>query len=264
MELQGRKELVDTGKSSHTWSVPTVSLRLAVLNVFQGFFGPKMAIFGLKLQFLKPRSATCESRSRPPPLGFLLKLCVIVLHTHWYQPPKFHPNQKHHDGDLILPPFAHAAACWLLAAATAAAKPGRFTLDTKRGYKIKTGSTRSVTLTLTPALTLALALSPERGQGGVTGACAPPPHHHPKSPHLDPPPQGTLPTHPPIARPEPPLRCPPLPPHPGLRPISNGRGGSRTKARRRPTRATMASRNDFCMSSSNSHRGRKLLPLDFF
>ena len=38
MELEGRKELVDTGKSSCTCSVPTVSLRLAVLNVFQGFF----------------------------------------------------------------------------------------------------------------------------------------------------------------------------------------------------------------------------------
>ena len=43
MELEGCKELVDTGKSSRTWSVPTVSFRLAVLNVFEGFFGPKMA-----------------------------------------------------------------------------------------------------------------------------------------------------------------------------------------------------------------------------
>ena len=34
MELEGGKEFVDTGKSSHTCSVPTVSLRLAVLNVF--------------------------------------------------------------------------------------------------------------------------------------------------------------------------------------------------------------------------------------
>ena len=72
-----RKKLVDTGRSSRTWSVPTVSLRLAVLNVFQGFFGPKMAVFGPKLQFLKLRSATCESRSRPPPLSFSLKLCVM-------------------------------------------------------------------------------------------------------------------------------------------------------------------------------------------
>ena len=34
MELEGRKERVDMGKSSRMWSVPTVSLRLAVLNVF--------------------------------------------------------------------------------------------------------------------------------------------------------------------------------------------------------------------------------------
>ena len=140
MELEGRKELVDTGKSSRTWSVPTVSLCLAVLNVFQGFFGPKMAVFGPKLQFLKLRSATCESRSRPPPSSFSLKLCVIVLHTHRYHAPKFQPNPKHHDGVLIFPHFARAA-CWLLAA-----KPGRSTLDTKKGYKTKTGSTSSVTL----------------------------------------------------------------------------------------------------------------------
>ena len=114
MELEGRKELVDMGKSCSTWSVPTVSLRLAVLNVFQGFFGPKIAVFGPKLQFLKLRSATCESRSRPPPLSFLLKLCVIVLHTHRYHPPKFHPNLKHHDGVLIFSHFARAAACCLL------------------------------------------------------------------------------------------------------------------------------------------------------
>ena len=116
MELEGRKELVDTGKSSCTWSVPTVSLRLAVLNVFQGFFGPRMAVFGPKLQFLKLRSATCESRSRPPPLSFSLKLCVIVLHTHRYHLSKFHPNVKHHGGILIFAHFACVAACLSLAA----------------------------------------------------------------------------------------------------------------------------------------------------
>ena len=121
MELEGRKELVDTGKTSRTCSASTVSLRLAVLNVFQGFFGPKMAVFGPKVQFLKLRSATCESRSRPPPLRVLLKLCVIVLHTHRYHAPKFQPNLKHHTGVLIFPHFARAVAllacCCLLAAA---------------------------------------------------------------------------------------------------------------------------------------------------
>ena len=116
MQLQGRKELGDMGKSSRTWIVPTASVRLAILNVFQGFFGPKMAVFGPKLQFLKLRSATCESCSRPPLLSFLLKLCVIVLHTHRYHSPKFQPNPKHHDGVLIFTHFARAAACCLLPA----------------------------------------------------------------------------------------------------------------------------------------------------
>ena len=115
MELEGRKELVDRGKSSRTCNVPTVSLRWAVLNVFYGFLSPKMPVFGPQLQFLKLRSATCESCSRPPPLSFLLKLCVIALHTHRYDPPKFHPNLKHHNGFLIFPHFARAA-CLLLAA----------------------------------------------------------------------------------------------------------------------------------------------------
>ena len=88
MELEGRKELVDTGRSGCRCSVPTVSLRLAVLIVFQGFFGTKMAVFGPELQFLKLRYATCETCSWPPPLSFRLQLCVIVLHTRRYHPTK--------------------------------------------------------------------------------------------------------------------------------------------------------------------------------
>ena len=168
MELEGGKDLVDTEKSSGTWSVPTVSLRLAVLNVFQGFFGPKMAAFGPKLQFLKLRSATCDSCSRPPPSGFSLKLCVIVLHTHRYHPPKFQPNPRHHDRVLIFPHFARAAcllpSCLLAACLLAAAKYGRSTLDTKKGYKTKTGSTSSVTLTL--GLTLIKIEYWDRTSGG--------------------------------------------------------------------------------------------------
>ena len=158
VELEGRKGLVHAGKSSRIRSVPRLSLCLAVLNGFQGCFGPKMAVFGPKLQFLKLRSATCDTRSRPPPLSFLLKLCVVVPHTHRYHPPKFQPNPKHDNGVLIFSHFARAACCLLLdaAAAAAAAKPGRYTLDTKKGYKTKTGSTSSVTLVLT--LTLALTL----------------------------------------------------------------------------------------------------------
>ena len=187
MELEDCKELVDTGKSRRTWSVPTVSLRLPILNVFHGLFGPKMAVFGPKLQFLKLRSATCESRSRPPPSSFLLKLCVIVLNTHRYHPPKFQPNPKHQDGGLIFSHFARAAAC-LLAACLLAAKPGRSTVDPKKGYKTKTGSTSSVTLTLT----------------------------------LPPPPPSPLAGRPPDPRPDPPPRPPAGTPRMGFRQIFGG------------------------------------------
>ena len=166
MELKGRKGLVETGKSSGTQSACTLSLRLAVLNGFQGFFGPKMAVFGSKLQFLKPRSATCDNCSRPPPVIFLLKLCVVVPHTHRYHPPKFQPNPKHHDGVLIFPHFARAA-CYLRLAA--AAKPGRSSLDPKKGYKTKTGSTSSVTLTLGLSLTLGLIKTKYWDQAGGGG-----------------------------------------------------------------------------------------------
>ena len=145
MELEGREELVDTGKSRRTCSACTVSLRLAVLKVFRGFFGPKMAVFGPKLQFLKPRSATCETRSRPPPLSFWLKLCVIVLHTCRYHPPKFHPSLEHYDGVLLFTHFSRAATCLLAWLLLAAAKSVRSTIDTKTSYKTKTGSTSSVT-----------------------------------------------------------------------------------------------------------------------
>ena len=51
MDLEGRKELVDTGKSSRMWSVPTVSLCSAVWNGFLGCFGPKMAVLALNCSF---------------------------------------------------------------------------------------------------------------------------------------------------------------------------------------------------------------------
>ena len=123
MELEGRKELVDTGKSSLTWHLPNVSLCLDVLNVIQGFFGPKPAVCGPRLQFLKLRSATCESRFSPPLLIFLSTLGVIVLQSLQYHPPNIHLNPKQRV--LTLAHFARAAclllACCLLACCLLAA-----------------------------------------------------------------------------------------------------------------------------------------------
>ena len=87
-----------------------------------------------------------------PAASFWLILCVVVPHTHRYHPPKFQPNVKHHDEAVVFPHLACAccllAACLLLACCLLA-KPGRSTLGTKEGYKTKTSSTSSVTLTLT-------------------------------------------------------------------------------------------------------------------
>ena len=99
---------------------------------------PKKAFSGHFRRILKRRSATCESRSRPPPLSFLVKLCVIVLRTHSCHPPKFQLNPKHNDGVLIFPHFAPAACLQLLLAACCLllllllAKLVRSAVDTKQ------------------------------------------------------------------------------------------------------------------------------------
>ena len=76
----------------------------------------------------------------------------------------------------------------------------------------------------------------EGGQGEVRGACAPPPH--PKSPHLDPPPNRPSRSPPPQAPPRPPSSpslTPPLPPpHRGLRPTVSWGGSWRPDPRGRP------------------------------
>ena len=124
--------LYSCGGHTHTLSLYIFNCIIAILPpssspVRSAGHGKAHGGAGSKLQFLRLRSATCESRSRSPPSSFSLKLCVIVLHTHRYHAPKFQPNPKHHDGILIFSHFARAAACCLLLAA--AAKPGRFKTD---------------------------------------------------------------------------------------------------------------------------------------
>ena len=115
-----------------------------------GLFWVKKGLFlALNCRFWNVGGTTRDNRSRPPPLSFWLKLCVTILHTHRYHPPKFLSSPKHHNAVAIFAHFVHAhclllAACCLLAVA----KLGRSTLDTKEGYEAKTGSTSSVTVAL--------------------------------------------------------------------------------------------------------------------
>ena len=115
MELEGLKGLVDTGRSSGTSGVPPFPFVWSFLMCSRAFLAPKMAAFSPKLQFLKPRSATCETRFWPPPSSSLLRRFMIVLHTYRYHAPKFQPNPKHHYKVLMFTRFARAAACLLAA-----------------------------------------------------------------------------------------------------------------------------------------------------
>ena len=67
------------------------------------------------------QTAPRDTRSLPPLLSFLLNLCVIVLHTHTYHPPKFGLNPKHCERFLLFCPFRAcllAALCLLFAGLT--------------------------------------------------------------------------------------------------------------------------------------------------
>ena len=82
VELKSTRGLFDTAKSSRTWPLATVSLRLGVSPGFGAYFGRKMAVFGPKLRRFgrappdlapPPRAATGEflaqnlDLARPPP-----------------------------------------------------------------------------------------------------------------------------------------------------------------------------------------------------
>ena len=59
MEVEGRKGLVDMGKSRRTWSVPTVALHLAVLKGSRAFLAQKCLLLALN----------CSFRNTGPPLA---------------------------------------------------------------------------------------------------------------------------------------------------------------------------------------------------
>ena len=86
-------------------------------------------------------------------IGFLAQtLCNCTSHP-WVSSTKISPKSKARRRSSEFFPLCACccllllAACLLACLLAAAAKPGRSTLDTKKGYKTKTGSTSSVTKT---------------------------------------------------------------------------------------------------------------------
>ena len=75
VQLKGTRGLLDTVKSSGTWGVAAVSLRLGVSPGFGGYFGRKMAIFGPKLR----RFGRAPPDLAPPPRAAIGKFLAQNL-----------------------------------------------------------------------------------------------------------------------------------------------------------------------------------------
>ena len=80
VQMKGTKELFDTLKSSRTWSVAAVSLRLGVSAGFGGCFERKMAVFAQNCADLGGHLPTWRHRPGPPPVSFWLKTWIWQSH----------------------------------------------------------------------------------------------------------------------------------------------------------------------------------------
>ena len=89
VELKGTRGLFDTVKSSRTWTVATVSLRLGVSPGFGGYFRRKMAVFGPKLR----RFGRAPPDVAPPPRGATSELLAQNLDLA-RPPPRSGPDPK--------------------------------------------------------------------------------------------------------------------------------------------------------------------------
>ena len=78
MELKGTRGLFDTVKSSRTWGVATVSLRLDVSPGFGDYFGPKMAVFGPKLRRFGRAPPNLAPTPRGPTGEFLAEILDLA------------------------------------------------------------------------------------------------------------------------------------------------------------------------------------------
>ena len=86
-----------------------------------------------QFHLLKPRLATCNTQTWPPPFSFLLKLCVLILHIYNYHSPPFQLNLKHQAGGVTFAHFVKACHCYCCCLRLA--KRGRSTVVTKEGCK---------------------------------------------------------------------------------------------------------------------------------
>ena len=80
VELKGTRGLFDTAKSSRTWSVATVSLRLAFRAGFGAVFGQKRLFWGTKCAVLGGHLPTWRPQPGAPPVSFWFKTWIWQGH----------------------------------------------------------------------------------------------------------------------------------------------------------------------------------------
>ena len=80
VELKGTRGLFDTVKSSRTWSVATVFLRLGVSPGFGGYFGRKWLFLAQNSADLGGHLPTWRHRPGPPLVSFWLKTWIWQGH----------------------------------------------------------------------------------------------------------------------------------------------------------------------------------------
>ena len=80
VQLKGTRGLLDTVKSSCTWGVATISLRLGVLPEFWAILGEKWLFLAQNCADLGGHLPTWRPRPGPPPVSFWLKTWIWQGH----------------------------------------------------------------------------------------------------------------------------------------------------------------------------------------
>ena len=117
VELKGTRGLFDTVKSSRTWSVATVFLRLGVSPGFGGCFGRKMPILARNGADLGGHLPTWRHRPGPPLVSFWLKTWIWQGQHLGSKMATWANDPKRWDGAMAKTARRRVvvvACCWLL------------------------------------------------------------------------------------------------------------------------------------------------------
>ena len=114
VELKGTRGLCDTVKSSRTWSVAAVCLRLGVSPGFGGYFGRKWLFLAQNSADLGEHRPTWSHRPGPPLVSFWLKTRIWQGHHLGSKMATWANNPKRWDGAMAKTARRRVGACCCL------------------------------------------------------------------------------------------------------------------------------------------------------